>query len=80
MHFVNFSATYWLGDCSAVYQLGFQDPATTTMEGMCGKVCLFFVYFALGLDVVNYLSHVESHCFVELVAVDFLNPYRRARL
>ena len=24
----------WLGDSAAAYQLGFQDPATTTMEGI----------------------------------------------
>ena len=24
----------WLGDSAAIYQLGFQDPATTTMEGI----------------------------------------------
>lgn len=34
MYFVNFIFSYWLGDCSVMYQLGFQDPATSTMEGI----------------------------------------------
>ena len=25
---------FWLGDSAELYQLGFQDPATTTMEGI----------------------------------------------
>ena len=31
---MNFNILRWLGDSAVTYQLGFQDPATTTMEGI----------------------------------------------
>jgi hypothetical protein len=34
VNFVTFLKIDWLGDCSVMYQLGFQDPATATMEGI----------------------------------------------
>ena len=35
MHFVPYLlGPYWLGDSATIFQLGFQDPATTTMEGV----------------------------------------------
>ena len=30
----NFNILNWSGDSARMYQLGFQDPATTTMEGI----------------------------------------------
>ena len=32
--FSHLAPTLWLGDAAVAYQLGFQDPATTTMEGI----------------------------------------------
>jgi cytochrome c oxidase subunit 2 len=32
--FKNFYLSTWLGDSASMYQLGFQDPATTSMEGI----------------------------------------------
>jgi hypothetical protein len=35
VHFVPYLlGPYWLGDSATIFQLGFQDPATTTMEGI----------------------------------------------
>ena len=35
MRFLSYStAIIWSGDAAVAYQLGFQDPATTTMEGI----------------------------------------------
>lgn len=31
---MNYSVSYWIGDSASMSQLGFQDPATTTMEGI----------------------------------------------
>jgi heme/copper-type cytochrome/quinol oxidase subunit 2 len=46
---------YWFGDSPVSYQLGFQDPATTTMEGIYLFLHLLFVIIGIVLLVVGYL-------------------------
>ena len=33
-YFVSFSSFHWLGDCSVMYQMGFQDPGIIIIEGI----------------------------------------------
>ena len=73
MHFVNFTAAYWLGDCSAVYQLGFQDPATTTMEGIyLFNLHLLFVIIGIVL-LVAWLLFIILRNFTELTNSNVAN-------
>lgn len=73
VHFVNFSAAYWLGDCSAVYQLGFQDPATTTMEGIfLFNLHLLFVIIGIVL-LVAWLLFIILRNFTELTNSNVAN-------
>ena len=65
-YFVNFSFFYWLGDCSTTYQLGFQDPATTTMEGIyLFNLHLLFVIIGIVL-LVGWLLFIVLKNFTEL--------------
>lgn len=73
MYFVNFSAAYWLGDCSAMYQLGFQDPATTTMEGIyLFNLHLLFVIISIVL-LVAWLLFIILKTFTELTNSNVAN-------
>lgn len=73
MHFVNFSKAYWLGDCSAPYQLGFQDPATTTMEGIyLFNLHLLFVIIGIVL-LVAWLLFLILKNFTELANSNVAN-------
>ena len=64
---------YWLGDCSTMYQLGFQDPATTTMEGIyLFNLHLLFIIIAIVLLVV-WLLFVILRNFSELTNSNPLN-------
>jgi heme/copper-type cytochrome/quinol oxidase subunit 2 len=73
VHFVNFVASYWLGDCSAPYQLGFQDPATTTMEGIyLFNLHLLFVIIGIVL-LVAWLLFIILRNFIELTNSNVAN-------
>jgi cytochrome c oxidase subunit 2 len=73
VHFVNFSVAYWLGDCSAPYQLGFQDPATTTMEGIyLFNLHLLFVIIGIVL-LVAWLLFLILKNFTELTNSNVAN-------
>ena len=68
MHFDSFLIVLRSGDSSRAYQIGFQDPATTTMEGIylfnlhllaiiivrCRTVCYLISGILIGY---NYLSY-----------------------
>jgi cytochrome c oxidase subunit 2 len=57
---------YWLGDCALPYQLGFQDPATTTMEGIyLFNLHLLFVIIGIVL-LVGWLLFIILRNFTEL--------------
>lgn len=60
------SLFYWLGDSAGKYQLGFQDPATTTMEGIfLFNLHLLFVIISIVL-LVAWLMIVILTNFTEL--------------
>ena len=62
---------YWLGDSASAYQLGFQDPATTTMEGIyLFNLHLLFVIIAIVLLVAWIMFSILTN-FTEL---DNSNP------
>ena len=62
----SFKILSWLGDSAEVYQLGFQDPATTTMEGIyLFNLHLLFVIFGIIL-LVGWLLFVILTNFMEL--------------
>jgi cytochrome c oxidase subunit 2 len=57
---------HWFGDCSVMYQLGFQDPATTTMEGIyLFNLHLLFIIISIVL-LVGWLLVVVLKNFTEL--------------
>jgi cytochrome c oxidase subunit 2 len=57
---------YWLGDSPILYQLGFQDPATTTMEGIyLFNLHLLFVIIAIVI-LVGWLLFIVLKNFTEL--------------
>jgi heme/copper-type cytochrome/quinol oxidase subunit 2 len=56
---------YWLGDSAVSYQLGFQDPATTTMEGIY-LFNLHLLFVIIGIVVL-----VAWLLFIILVIVQF---------
>jgi cytochrome c oxidase subunit 2 len=57
---------YWLGDSASAYQLGFQDPATTTMEGIfLFNLHLLFVIIGIVL-LVAWLMFSILFNFTEL--------------
>jgi len=57
---------YWLGDSAELYQLGFQDPATTTMEGIyLFNLHLLFVIISIVL-LVGWLMFTILTNFTEL--------------
>ena len=63
---VQLFSLYWLGDSAAMYQLGFQDPATTTMEGIyLFNLHLLFVIIGIVL-LVAWLLFVILKNFTEL--------------
>ena len=58
--------TYWFGDSSSAYQLGFQDPATTVMEGIyLFNLHLLFVIIGIVL-LVGWLLFAILRNFTEL--------------
>lgn len=64
-HFVYLFSFYWLGDCSVTYQMGFQDPATTTMEGIyVFNLHLLFVIISIILFVA-WLLFIVLENFTE---------------
>jgi cytochrome c oxidase subunit 2 len=57
---------YWFGDSPVSYQLGFQDPATTTMEGIyLFNLHLLFVIIGIVL-LVGWLIYAILANFTEL--------------
>jgi cytochrome c oxidase subunit 2 len=57
---------YWFGDSASAYQLGFQDPATTTMEGIyLFNLHLLFVIIAIVILVAWLMISILSN-FTEL--------------
>jgi heme/copper-type cytochrome/quinol oxidase subunit 2 len=57
---------YWLGDSASAYQLGFQDPATTTMEGIyLFNLHLLFVIIGIVI-LVGWLLFIILSNFTEL--------------
>ena len=66
MYIVNFLPLKWVGDCSVMYQLGFQDPATTNMEGIyLFNIHLLFVIISIVLFVA-WLLFLTLKNFTEL--------------
>ena len=65
MYFVNLTFS-WFGDCSTMYQLGFQDPATSTMEGIfLFNLHLLFVIISI-VFLVAWLLFIILKNFIEL--------------
>lgn len=63
--FTNFDLNTWLGDSASMYQLGFQDPATTSMEGIyLFNLHLLFVIISIVI-LVAWLLIVVLKNFVE---------------
>jgi cytochrome c oxidase subunit 2 len=63
----------WLGDSAAMYQLGFQDPATTSMEGIyLFNLHLLFVIISIVL-LVGWLLFVILRNFLELNSSNVAN-------
>lgn len=57
---------YWFGDSASAYQLGFQDPATTTMEGIfLFNLHLLFVIISIVL-LVGWLLFTVLCNFTEM--------------
>jgi len=72
VHFVTW-LFFWLGDCSTMYQMGFQDPATTTMEGIfLFNLHLLFVIIGIVL-LVAWLLFVILKNFTELTSSNIKN-------
>ena len=70
---VNFLSLYWLGDCSVMYQMGFQDPATTTMEGIyVFNLHLLFVIISIVLFVA-WLLFIILKNFTEMTNSNVAN-------
>ena len=64
MYFVNLTFS-WFGDCSTMYQLGFQDPATSTMEGIfLFNLDLFFVIISI-VFLVAWLIFILLKNFID---------------
>jgi cytochrome c oxidase subunit 2 len=62
----NFNILNWSGDSARMYQLGFQDPATTIMEGIyLFNLHLLFVIISIVL-LVGWLLFVILQNFTEL--------------
>lgn len=62
----NYKILNWSGDSARMYQLGFQDPATTTMEGIyLFNLHLLFVIISIVL-LVGWLLFVILQNFTEL--------------
>jgi len=65
--------TFWSGDVATLYQLGFQDPATTTMEGIfLFNLHLLFVIISIVLFVA-WLFFIILRNFTELDNSDVAN-------
>lgn len=63
----------WLGDCSELYQLDFQDPATTTMEGIyLFNLHLLFVIISI-VVLVTWLLLLLVKNFTELSSSNVKN-------
>ena len=61
----NLISQTWFGDSAAMYQLGFQDPATTSMEGIyLFNLHLLFVIISIVL-LVGWLLFLILRNFVE---------------
>jgi cytochrome c oxidase subunit 2 len=57
---------FWYGDCASKFQMGFQDPATTTMEGIfLFNLHLLFIVIGIVLLVAWFLTTILMN-FVEL--------------
>ena len=68
-----FLITNWLGDCSEPFQINFQDPATTTMEGIfLFNLHLLFVILGI-LFLVTWLVFIVLKNFTELTSSKVLN-------
>jgi len=67
VHFVPYLLKpFWLGDSATIFQLGFQDPATTTMEGIyLFNLHLLFVIISIVLLVAWILFLILKN-FTEL--------------
>ena len=62
----------WFGDAAVAYQLGFQDPATTTMEGIyLFNLHLLFVIISIVI-VVGWLLFLVFTCFIEFICSDYV--------
>jgi retron-type reverse transcriptase len=73
VNFVTFLTIGWLGDCSVMYQLGFQDPATATMEGIfLFNLHLLFVIIGIVL-LVAWLLFIILRNFTELTNSNVAN-------
>lgn len=63
---VNYSSLNWVGDSASISQLGFQDPATTTMEGIyLFNLHLLFVIIGI-VSLVAWLLMVILTNFSEM--------------
>lgn len=66
MHFVLYFFSIWIGDSAMMFQLGFQDPATTTMEGIfLFNLHLLFVIIGIVI-IVSWLLFLVLKNFMEL--------------
>lgn len=66
LYMYNFVINIWLGDASSSYQLGFQDPATTVMEGIfLFNLHLLFVIISIVI-LVGWLLFIILVNFTEL--------------
>jgi cytochrome c oxidase subunit 2 len=64
--FINYHSTIWLGDVASKYQLGFQDPATTSMEGIyLFNLHLLFVIISIVI-LVGWLLFIVLINFFEV--------------
>ena len=63
---INFSTFIWLGDAAVMFQSGFQDPATTSMEGIyLFNIHLLFVIIGI-VVFVGWLLFLVLANFTEL--------------
>jgi len=66
INIIQLFSLYWLGDSAAMYQLGFQDPATTTMEGIyLFNLHLLFVIIGIVI-LVAWLLFIILRNFTEV--------------
>jgi cytochrome c oxidase subunit 2 len=64
-NFITLNPSIWLGDSAVSYQLGFQDPATTTMEGIyIFNLHLLFVIIGI-VTMVGWLLFTILQNFTE---------------